>query len=586
MNQYVYEVEEGKGIAEVISHFQHARLKEDRYLLISIFHASNDMDRVKEDIGLLKKAFPKAEVAGMCSSGGIMDGHMVIGRTVVSFSAFHDTEVKVFSYDISAMTPAEAGERALETFSKIPHLSGIEIFTTLSTVDVDDFLTALDNLPPSAAVFGGGADTYTGGDDTCVFGNGFISPKAIVAVCFAGKVKIRVYQNLGWQPLGKAMTITATDGDKVIRELDGKPAFHVYEKYLKIKKSDFQSSTLFSFPLIIVRNGRMLARLPDSCREDGSLVMSANCFVGEEARLAYGDPNEIVRRCQLNTKEIQRFAPEGITIFSCITRRLFLKEDTNQVLAPYGAIAPVCGGYSHGEIGRIHGKTAALNMTLVAAVFSEKTDCGNGKEDTSSPIVFHNESMTTIQRLASFITVSTAELERTNALLEEANRKLFYVAAHDGLTGLLNRGRIESILHRLTDDIKKNSHVFTAIMVDLDNFKGINDEFGHGVGDRVLQEVSDVFAKAAPSNAYIGRWGGDEFVILLPEMKEEEAAALAENLRKTIGHTVACPDRSPVTVSLGVTQARDGETFESFYHKMDSALYQAKSRGKNTIFLM
>ena len=329
MNQYVYEVEEGKGLSEVISQFQRARKKEDRHLLISIFHVSNDRRIIAEDLSLLKEAFPGAEMAGMSSSGGIMDGHMVIGHTVVSFSAFEDTEVKVFTYDISTMTPAEAGERALETFRKIPHLSGIEIFTTLSTVDVDDFLTALDNLPPSVAVFGGGADTYAGGDDTCVFGNDFISRKAIVAVCFAGKVKIRVYQNLGWQPLGKAMTITATDGDKVIRELDGKPAIHVYEKYLKIKKSDFGGQQLMSFPLIILRNGRMLARLPAACRDDGSLVMTANCFAGEEARLAYGDPNEIIERCQSNTKEIRQFSPEGITIFSCITRRLFLKEDTN-----------------------------------------------------------------------------------------------------------------------------------------------------------------------------------------------------------------------------------------------------------------
>lgn len=585
MNQYVYEVEEGKGLSEVISRFQRARKKEDRHLLISIFHASNDRKIIAEDLALLKEAFPGAEMAGMSSSGGIMNGHMVLGRSVVSFSAFQDTEVKVFSYDISAMTPAEAGEKALETFRKIPHLSGIEVFTTLSTVDVDDFLTALDSLPPSVAVFGGGADTYAGGDDTCVFGNDFISRKAIVAVCFAGKVKIRVYQNLGWQPLGKAMTITATDGDKVIRELDGKPAIHVYEKYLKIKKSDFGGQQLISFPLIIMRNGRMLARLPAACRDDGSLVMTANCFAGEEARLAYGDPNEIIERCQSNTKEIRQFSPEGITIFSCITRRLFLKEDTNQVLAPYGEIAPVCGGYSHGEISRFHGKTSALNMTLVAAVFREREGNGESSRNLSS-IVFQSGSMTTIQRLASFITVSTAELEKTNALLAEANRKLSYVAAHDGLTGLLNRESIESILHELTDDMRKNHSVFTAIMADLDNFKGINDEFGHGAGDRVLQEVADVFAKAAPSNAYIGRWGGDEFVILLPLMKEEKAAELAENLRITIGHTVACPDRSPVTVSLGVTQARDGETFESFYHKMDSALYHAKFRGKNTIFLM
>lgn len=584
MKQYVYDFYGENGLEEVIDRFRQER-REKAGLFITLYHESNDLEKVEESIQTLRQAFPQAAIAGMSASGGVRNGRMVLGKSVIAFLSFEDTEVSVHCYDISGLTPREAGERALESFSGIKNLAGVEIFTTLSTVDVDDFLTELDHLPPETAIFGGGADAYTGGDDTCVFGNDFISRKAIVAVCFAGKVKIRVSQNLGWQPLGKAMTITATDGDKVIRELDGKPAFHVYEKYLKIKKSDFGGQQLISFPLIIMRNGRMLARLPAACRDDGSLVMTANCFAGEEARLAYGDPNEIIERCQKNTKEIRHFAPEGITIFSCITRRLFLKEDTNQVLAPYGEIAPVCGGYSHGEISRIHGKTAALNMTLVAAVFREKEENTESIRGPSS-IVFQSGSMTTIQRLASFITVSTAELERTNALLAEANRKLSYMASHDGLTGLLNRECIESILHELTDDMRKNHSVFTAIMADLDNFKGINDEFGHGAGDRVLQEVADVFAKAAPSNAYIGRWGGDEFVILLPLMKEEKAAELAESLRITIGHTVVCPDRSPVTVSLGVTQARDGETFESFYHKMDSALYHAKFRGKNTIFLM
>lgn len=584
MNQYVYEVEEGKGLSEVISRFQRARKKEDRHLLISIFHGSNDRKIIAEDLALLKEAFPGAEMAGMSSSGGIMNGHMVLGRSVVSFSAFQDTEVKVFSYDISAMTPAEAGERALETFSKIPHLSGIEIFTTLSTVDVDDFLTALDNLPPSAAVFGGGADTYTGGDDTCVFGNGFISPKAIVAVCFAGKVKIHVYQNLGWQPLGKAMTITATDGDKVIQELDGKPAIHVYEKYLKINKSDFGGQQLMSFPLLILRNGRMLARLPAACREDGSLMMTSNCFAGEEARLAYGDPNEIIERCQANTKEIRQFSPEGITIFSCITRRLFLKEDTNQVLAPYGEIAPVCGGYSHGEISRLHGKTEALNMTLVAAVFREREGNGDSGRDPSS-IVFQSGSMTTIQRLASFITVSTAELEKTNALLAEANRKLSYVAAHDGLTGLLNRESIESILHRLVWERRKDRIDFSAIMIDLDDFKSINDIHGHSEGDRVLKEVSSIFMDEIKPPRKAGRWGGDEFVILLPDTGEDEAFALAERLKKEFQRLVKCGGKS-VSASFGVTSSKEGETFDSFYRKMDTALYHAKFKGKNRIFII
>lgn len=380
------------------------------------------------------------------------------------------------------------------------------------------------------------------------------------------------------------MTITATDGDKVIQELDGKPAIHVYEKYLKIKKSDFGGQQLMSFPLLILRNGRMLARLPAACREDGSLMMTSNCFAGEEARLAYGDPNEIIERCQANTKEIRQFSPEGITIFSCITRRLFLKEDTNQVLAPYGEIAPVCGGYSHGEISRLHGKTEALNMPLVAAVFREREGNVDSGRDPSS-IVFQSGSMTTIQRLASFITVSTAELEKTNALLAEANRKLSYVAAHDGLTGLLNRESIESILHRLVWERRKDRIDFSAIMIDLDDFKSINDIHGHSEGDRVLKEVSSIFMDEIKPPRKAGRWGGDEFVILLPDTGEDKAFALAERLKKEFQRLVKCGGKS-VSASFGVTSSKEGETFDSFYRKMDTALYHAKFKGKNRIFII
>lgn len=192
--------------------------------------------------------------------------------------------------------------------------------------------------------------------------------------------------------------------------------------------------------------------------------------------------------------------------------------------------------------------------------------------------------MTTIQRLVSFITVSTAELEKTNALLEEANRKLSYMASHDGLTGLLNRERIEAIMYGFVGEKRRTREDFSAIMIDLDDFKSINDVLGHSEGDRVLQEVSSIFRQEIQLPGQAGRWGGDEFVILLPCTSEEQAFHIAEALKKEIGLKVKCLDGRPVSASFGVTQSGEGETFNSFYRKMDTALYRAKFRGKNRIF--
>jgi diguanylate cyclase (GGDEF)-like protein len=193
--------------------------------------------------------------------------------------------------------------------------------------------------------------------------------------------------------------------------------------------------------------------------------------------------------------------------------------------------------------------------------------------------------MTTIQRLASFITVSTAELEKTNALLAEANRKLSYVAAHDGLTGLLNRESIESVLHRLVWERKKDQVEFSAIMIDLDDFKSINDIHGHSEGDRVLKEVSSIFMDEIKPPQKAGRWGGDEFVIFLPDTGEDKAFSLAERLKKEFQRLVKCGGKS-VSASFGVTSSKEGETFDSFYRKMDTALYHAKFKGKNRIFII
>lgn len=533
----------------------------------------------------------------MTASGGIAHGHMAIGKLVVGFLCFKEARVQLFHYDLGTMTSEEAGKAALKDMGKIPKLAGVAVLANFDTVNIADFLEPLDELPPAAAIFGGGADTYKSGEKTFVFGNHYISERGIVAVCFSGALEIMTCMNLGWQPLGKVMTITATDGNRVIKELDHEPAFRVYARYLKLGDAASFRSNVLTFPILLRRNGRLLARLPESVREDGSLVMAGECFTGEQVRLAYGDPTEIIERSSRNGELIRAFAPEGILMISCITRRRYLGEDTNRVLKPYGEIAPSCGGYSHGEIIRFNGKPSTLNMTLVVAAFREN---GNGKgpcpvqRSSGVPnIVFNNETMTVVQRLASFISVSTAELEEANRKLEvanrkleEANRKLAYLASHDGLTGLLNRERIESILSELNRNSRTGGPAFSAIMIDLDNFKQINDTLGHGEGDRVLVEMAQVFQKMIPAYGEIGRWGGDEFVILLPGTGEIEARNIAEQLRKTIPESVRRSDRLPVFASFGVAQVKAGESAEAFYRRVDTALYRAKFQGKNSIHIV
>ena len=140
-----------------------------------------------------------------------------------------------------------------------------------------------------------------------------------------------------------------------------------------------------------------------------------------------------------------------------------------------------------------------MNMNLVSAAFREETKdhkrtiadiTGDPSHMENDPALNLDDSLSTVQRLASFITVTSKELS-------DAYQKLAFVAGHDSLTDLLNRGRIEWVLRHLIEDTNKTHHTFSAIMIDIDSFKHINDTYGHSVGDDVLIRLADIMKAAS-----------------------------------------------------------------------------------------
>ena len=160
--------------------------------------------------------------------------------------------------------------------------------------------------------------------------------------------------------------------------------------------------------------------------------------------------------------------------------------------------------------------------------------------------------------------------------------ELDYRATHDPLTGLLSRKHLE---HLIGEEINRAIHygnTFSLIMFDFDQFKAINDRFGHHIGDRVLIHMTGVVADQLRESDHFGRWGGEEFMILLPQTGIDEAASLAERLRRATAEA-AIPDLPPVTISLGVSQYHPGDDLDEVTHRVDSALYRAKTQGRNRV---
>ena len=164
-------------------------------------------------------------------------------------------------------------------------------------------------------------------------------------------------------------------------------------------------------------------------------------------------------------------------------------------------------------------------------------------------------------------------------------REMKELSETDKLTKLCNRVKLDCALEHELDRAKTKATAFALIMIDIDHFKNINDRFGHLAGDAVLIELAQLFKDVIRSSDLIGRWGGEEFLAILPDADSSEAMELAEKIRGRVSEHYF-PEQERITISLGVSVFRDDETADSIVYRADQALYQAKKNGKNQVRLM
>jgi diguanylate cyclase (GGDEF)-like protein len=179
------------------------------------------------------------------------------------------------------------------------------------------------------------------------------------------------------------------------------------------------------------------------------------------------------------------------------------------------------------------------------------------------------------------------KIRKLNEELERANRELELIAAYDSLSGLLNR---RSLFHRIAIEIERAIRLevpLTGLMIDIDHFKGINDNFGHQCGDLVIREIGTRLQGGLRKYDYAGRYGGEEFFVVLSNSNDAQAATIAERFRKEMEECrFTCNSESlGVTVSIGLSTYRTGESQENWIERADRAMYQAKQSGRNRIVI-
>lgn len=220
---------------------------------------------------------------------------------------------------------------------------------------------------------------------------------------------------------------------------------------------------------------------------------------------------------------------------------------------------------------------ALLTFTpiFVAMAFNLRPNWGQ-EFTTTMPVLALSQVVYIVLLLA--ISDLRASFHRTSARLQVAQE----LALSDALTGVGNRRALQEHLRAGLSVAERGQQPTSIILMDIDHFKPINDKHGHSGGDQVLVQMAQLLTDQLRASDRLGRWGGEEFMVVAQATPMHAALELAERIRKAVA-AFEFAHGDPVTLSLGVTQTLPGDTADSLVHRADKALYRAKNGGRNRV---
>lgn len=568
-----------------------SNVKTARSVLVQVFSAQTDQIWIESIVGVIEEALPTAVLIGSTTAGEIADGHLLTEQTVLSVTFFEMSVIKPIAF---SCLPGDEYNCA-QYLSQAIDLTGLDIagillLATPLSIDVANLFNGMHKKSRNYPIFGGGAGVYTLMsnsilNNSMIFCGNKYYRHGLIAVVFAGEnLHISSHTYLGWQPLSKEMTITEADG-MVVRKIDDIRAFEIYQRYLEINNDTNFFFNVQAFPFLLERNGQLIARVPFFVDQDGNIEFVADLKAGEKFRIGYGNPETIVQNAKGMAAVMSDFEPDAIFLFSCICHRFLMQNEADLEIQPISEIAPTTGFYTYGEFYSDNGKIEVLNSTTIVVGMRE----GEKRKATERPdnpkMDYKNDSQYIdpyaniqngiISRLVHFIGVVNAELE-------QANKELTRTSEIDKLTQIYNRFKIDSILEQELHKTEQNHARFSVIMVDIDHFKQVNDCYGHDVGDDVLVQMVEIIRGNIRKTDSAGRWGGEEFLLILPDANLEAANKIAEKIRTAMS-SYEFPIAGHQTSSFGVACFLVGDNQHELLVRADKALYEAKNSGRNKV---
>ena len=569
-------------------------------VLVNIFTERTQSDYIEYLSGLVRESLAKAKISGLTCQFSFAQGQNSSKTSILTVLFFYKSDVQVIEYDFSKISVEAAKDEFLKIVKEKEELKGIQAFTTTYKNPVsNDFLNSISKKISDIPIFGAEASFDKNDKEKKIFVFGEkVLDDAIVITLFSGKnLRIIAESTLGWTPIGKQLKATEVIDNHILKTIDNQNASEIYKKYLGVSGDSYFVENTCEFPFMLQRGDIWLARVPVLKDKNGYIHFTADIKKGEKFLFSYGSKKSILKESFNLAEYMSGKNLEALLLHVCKNRFMYLKEDVNLEIAAFSNFyRETAGCLTFGEILYKNKSGGIQNSALLAVGFRElddkeiaayKEDCFIGNSRFTSDgigdinlddyfIVNKNQKQPVPfdERVVRFLQATSQDLYLLNKKLEES-------ATIDGLTNIFNRKKISE---RIAYELKKldKARKINLIMFDIDNFKHINDTYGHDMGDEVLIKIADTAKKCIRPQDSIGRWGGEEFMILLPQSKKETAVEIAEKIRKSI-EDIKWEKIEKITISLGVTEVREDDDLQSFYKRVDNRLYYAKQHGKNRV---
>lgn len=569
-------------LAEFVAENQAVLINEKPALLVQVFSGVCEKEFLINLSREIRQLLPHAQVIGTTTSGEIMNGKVSGLKTVLSFSVFYHSKIRCTCISKLDGTDYQLGH-SMASFLCCYQAKALIMFASGLNIDANKLLKGVEAVCPSLPVSGGNAGDNSRFIQCFVLCDDEITDCGAVGAILEGEaLTANCYWHLGWQPIGKEMTLTKTD-DRRVYTIDHIPAYDIYQKYLGLEESgEFLNNV--EYPLVAQRNGMLIARIPNVHYEDGSLGFMADVFEGEKVRFSYGHVGIILDQIDGLCKQIQEEEVESIFVYSCISRRGFLQENTEIETTPLQEIAPTSGFFTYGEYFHAGNTNQLLNATLTVLVLSEEEKTEKLPRTTGT-VTFKRPGEKSVKpqdnvvrRNLGVLTTLTHLANKVTAELEEVNEQLQFVSSHDSLTGLYNRHYFEQEMRRF----QAGDEAVGIIMCDVDCLKLMNDLLGHEFGDRIIQKAAEVIMKSCGPQDIVARIGGDEFAILAPNSDISRLEEMCSKIVKAAAdYIIQGTERSLLHVSVGhaLKGTNGAHSMVEAFKQADADMYRIKVAG-------